>query len=618
MYSGPAVLFLRRVIVMTLATALAASSTGAGEPGRFLLVYSQHSVLAANIAATAGVKSVLDDALKADYEVFAEFRDGQRFPGAEEDRLFEQRLQRRYAGRHIDGVLVFGEYALRTMIADRELIAPGVPIVFGGIGPERLSLIPLPEGVQGVRSDFSVAGTVALAHALQPQARRIVLMAGSAAFDRSWEPLVRAQLASEALPVEFLSGLTLDGFTQAAAAMDTDTILVVLTIFEDAAGRPFTPANATALIAAGSGTPVWGVYDTFIGRGGIGGSVVAFDEIGRVMGELALAIADGEGPREATIPAPTHLVVDWRVLQRFGLDPASLPPGTERRFYDPSAWERYRPQILLALGIILAQSATILALAVQGRRKRRAEREVAARRVELAHVSRVAQLGELSGAVAHELNQPLTAILANAEAGGRLLARPAPDLAEIAEILAEIADDDRRAARIILDLRRMMTKGEADFETLDLNEVAAATIRLSRSEMLVREVALEFRPARERLAIAANRVQVKQVLLNLLLNAADAMAEAQPEERAIVVATERRADGWCEVAVQDWGPGLAAEVAADPFKPFVTTKASGLGLGLSICRSIAQAHGGTLAFDAAAEQGARVVLALPPAPRGAP
>jgi C4-dicarboxylate-specific signal transduction histidine kinase len=289
-----------------------------------------------------------------------------------------------------------------------------------------------------------------------------------------------------------------------------------------------------------------------------------------------------------------------------------LPPETKLLNYDPSAWERYRSGILLAATVIALQSATIGALVVQGRRRRAAEREVAARRLELAHLSRTAQLGELSGALAHELNQPLASILANAEAAGSLLKRDPPDLQEIGEILADIAEDDQRAAAIISELRRLMTKGDAELALLDLNEVVTVAFRLAHSELVVRQVRVEFLRDRPELPVRGNMAQLQQVLLNLVLNAADAMAEITPGKRRLIVETRLREDDWRELAVRDLGRGIAPEMREAVFRPFVTTKPQGLGFGLSISRTIVEAHGGRLDLDTTVTEGARIVLALPP------
>jgi C4-dicarboxylate-specific signal transduction histidine kinase len=280
-------------------------------------------------------------------------------------------------------------------------------------------------------------------------------------------------------------------------------------------------------------------------------------------------------------------------------------------FREIGPWERYRLQILVALAVILAQTATIAALVVQGRRRRSAEAAAAAGRLELAHLSRVAQIGELSGALAHELNQSLAAILANAEAGERLMAQTPPDLAEVRAILGDIVEDDRRAAAVVGDLRQLIAKRAPDLVDLDLNDVVAATLRLAGNEMRMRGVSVETRLERGRLPVRGNKAQLQQVLINLMVNAADAMAELKAEERRMTIETKLRADGWRELAVRDGGPGVAPEIRDGLFRPFRTTKPSGLGLGLSICRTIAETHGGTLDLDPAVNQGARVVLALP-------
>jgi signal transduction histidine kinase len=590
-----------------------ASPAHANEPLRFLMIYSAHSTLPASAEVAAGIKAVFDERLQAGYEVFSEYRDEQRFPGADEDRAFAAELGRKYRDGAFDAILVMGPPALAFVLENRGALGRAAPLVFGVVSQAALDALDLPADAHGVVSRFSIPGTLALARRLQPEAYRIVVMTGSSDFDHSWDETARSDLADVTdITVDHVSDLTLEGFEDTAAALDGNTILLILSIFGDAAGRQFTPGNAAAAIAAASAAPAYSVYDTYVGRGIVGGEVQRFRDIGAAMAEQALRLAGAEPGVEPLRETPARVVVDWRAMERFGLDRDRLPAGAIVEHYDPSAWERYRLQILLASAVILAQSATIAGLAIQGRRRRTAEREVAARRVELAHMSRVAQLGELSGALAHELNQPLTSILANAEVGLELARRDPTDLEEIVAILKDIAEDDRRAAAIIVELRRLMAKGETNLEPLDLNEVVDATVLLARSEFVVRQVVVEPRLAPGGLVVRGSVPQLKQVILNLLLNAADAMADQPPASRRIVVATRAREDGWRELRVQDAGPGLAPAVADDPFRPFATTKPGGLGLGLSICRTIVEAHGGTLGFDGDAREGATVILALPP------
>jgi len=267
--------------------------------------------------------------------------------------------------------------------------------------------------------------------------------------------------------------------------------------------------------------------------------------------------------------------------------------------------------IIVIAAVIALQFATIAGLVVQYRRRRRIAEELNLERLELVHLSRVHQLGELSGAFAHELSQPLTSILANAEAGQRMLQSGQADSAEIQSIFEDIASDDRRAASIIRHLRRLMVKGEAKLESLDLNDAVAATLALANSEFVVRQTTVSFDPSRSGLNVRGCMEQLQQLVLNLLLNAGESMSRIPVAERRIEVQTRNRNNGTCEMTISDSGPGIPPELTATIFQPFVSTKHEGLGLGLAICRSIALAHGGSLAFDEDRTEGARAVLTLP-------
>jgi signal transduction histidine kinase/ADP-ribose pyrophosphatase YjhB (NUDIX family) len=591
---------------------VAAQTLPPDTPRRILVIYSDTSTLTANVGLAAGLRDALNGALTPHFEVNTEFRAIQQFPGAEEDARFVEMLTRRYADQPVDLVIAIGPAALEITLQERERFAPGAPVVAGGITERSLPDQP-PDDLFVALGSFDLAKTVALARRMQPDARRIVVFAGSAEFDERWLETAQRVLADETgIEVAFVSNLPVADFEADAAALGSDTILLILTIFEDATGARFIPAEAAARIASSSGAPSWGVYSTFIDNGVVGGVVQTFETIGRTVGELALDVLDGEGTGARLVTVPSAPVVDWLAMRRYGLDEERLPADTVLLNYDPPVWERYRAEILIVLGVVVAQTLTIAALVLQGRRKRAAEMEVAARRLELAQLARIAQLGELSGAITHELNQPLTSIMANAEAGSILLRKSPIDVEEISNILADIAADDQRASKIITSLRKLMHRNEVDPVPVDLNVVVRAVQSLTRSELLMRSVRLVVNSAAGPLTVLGDMEQFQQVLLNLVLNGADAMAGQAPDTRLLLVETGERGDGWRQIVVQDFGPGLSDDLRCDPFRAFVTTKDKGMGMGLAISRSIAEAHGGTLAF-VAADRGARVVFALPPA-----
>jgi len=242
--------------------------------------------------------------------------------------------------------------------------------------------------------------------------------------------------------------------------------------------------------------------------------------------------------------------------------------------------------------------------------RRRADREIEGQRRQLAHLSRVALLGELSGAVAHELNQPLAAILANTRAAQRLLGRDDIDRVELRAILEDIATDDRRAGEVIRRLRRLLRKGDNDPQLVVMNDLVDEILALAHSEVIQRGATVTTNLMPSLPAIAADRVQLQQVILNLLVNACDSMVEISPCDRRVVITTADVGSA-VRLSISDRGTGIAADPLESVFEPFVTSKQHGLGLGLAICRSIIDSHGGQLWAENNAGPGATFHLLLP-------
>lgn len=244
--------------------------------------------------------------------------------------------------------------------------------------------------------------------------------------------------------------------------------------------------------------------------------------------------------------------------------------------------------------------------------RRRAEHEVEAQRRQLAHLGRVALVGELSGALAHELNQPLAAILANARAGQRLLRLDELNRSELRAILDDIASDGLRAGAVIRRVRTMLRKGEAEPQRVIANEVVDEVLDLARNDLLQRAVTVDLRYSAELSPIKVDRVQLQQVILNVVVNACEAMAEKPLNDRRLVISTLND-DGRVRLSIADHGTGIRADPIDSVFEPFYTSKAHGLGLGLAICRSIVEAHGGRMWAMNNEAGGATFQLVLPAA-----
>lgn len=233
------------------------------------------------------------------------------------------------------------------------------------------------------------------------------------------------------------------------------------------------------------------------------------------------------------------------------------------------------------------------------------------KQTELAHLSRVTMLGELSGALAHELNQPLTAILSNAQAAQRFLARDTVDLDEVREILQDIVDEDKRAGEVIRRLRMLFDKKESCRQDVDVNLAVTEIGQILRNDLLNRRVAFHTALAADLPMACADGVQLQQVLINLVMNGCDAMAAVPAPDRRILMRTARVDHRFMQISVSDQGSGLSAEVMERVFEPFYTTKKDGMGLGLSICRNIVAATGGRLWGENHADGGASFHVLLP-------
>jgi signal transduction histidine kinase len=225
-------------------------------------------------------------------------------------------------------------------------------------------------------------------------------------------------------------------------------------------------------------------------------------------------------------------------------------------------------------------------------------------------MDRVAAMGELASSFAHELNQPLAAILSNAQAAERFLAFAPPDLAELRACLHDIIEDDRRAGEVIHRVRRLLRKEPAELQPVDLNDLARNVVALIRNDALLRNVTVELRPAVPLPAALGDPIQLQQVMLNLLANGITAAANGPARVRKVAMWTAAH-DGHVEFGIHDSGKGIAADQLSRLFEPFFTTKSEGLGMGLTISRSIVEAHGGDISAENHPHGGATFRVWLP-------
>ncbi|TWT94705.1 sensor histidine kinase [Stieleria varia] len=568
---------------------------GAGEAKSVLILYSNESFLPANISLGNALVDQMRGATPTRVELFSEFLDLIRFPGDAHQSRTADMLRQKYSNLQIDLLVTVGPQALSFLAGQRDVLFPDVPVVFTGVREDNVTWREL-KSATGILMRLDPVPTLDLAMQLQPTTRRVVVVTGASGFDRSWDALARERFGSyeDRLEFTYFSGLPMQTLLENVRGLQSDTVVIFLSGFTDGAGEYFLSADAASLVAGASAVPVYGPYDTYIGTGIVGGHMSTFDQVGRETGRLGLRILAGEAPKNIApyLPGNGVAVVDCRQLTRWGLSEDRLPPHSDLRFRQPSPWEEYRNLVLSAVVVLALQSVLLVGLLIERRNRVRAELEADETRRELTHASRLATVGELTASIAHEINQPLGAILNNADAAEMLLDSSPDTLDEVRQILEDIRQDDLRASEVIGRLRALLRNREIEFQKIDPHDLIDDVLRLIQREASRREVAIHTTLASGTPMVTGDKVHLQQVLLNLLLNGMEAMSELEHAKKLIV--QTRIVGSEMEIAVQDSGPGISKDICARLFDPFFTTKKEGMGLGLSIARTLVEAHGGRI------------------------
>jgi signal transduction histidine kinase len=529
----------------------------------------------------------------------------------------------KYAGVHFDVIIVLEPQTLRALMPLRDALWPGTPVVFCGVGSLSFQAIQQEPEVTGALVSGEVDQDLDVIRHILPGTRNIALICGASAADRYYGNLVTSELHESApqLHVIALTGLGLAELKSRVALLPPQTVVLVYIYLYDPAGHPMYVSDLVAALSPVSNSPLMELTDFSMGSGAVGGHLVQLSKVGGGAARTALRILAGE--KASSIPVrrinAASYIFDWRQLQRWKIPLSSLPPGSEIRYRPFSLWEHYWWVIVLAAVGAALESILVAVLLWQRRRAReteaartRAELETAAARDEISHLNRVASMGELAASLAHELNQPLAGILSNAQAAQRFLAQPEPDLGEVREALDDIRDDDARAGEIIGRIRGMLKKEPTATEAVDLNAAVRETLSMLSSDAMLRKVTLDFVPSASCGGVLADPVQLRQVIMNLVLNAMEAInGPGRVVIRTLPGAREN------DILVADSGPGIPPEVAERVFKPFFTTKKEGLGMGLSIVSSILASHGGRISLARGAIEGlhgATFRVTLPSAP----
>ena len=362
---------------------------------------------------------------------------------------------------------------------------------------------------------------------------------------------------------------------------------------------------------AAANAPVFAAQSVLLGHGIVGGRDDDIDELSRTTADVAVRLLNGAPPSSLRMPpqAPGEARFDWRQLQRWGIPESRLPMGSLVLYRRPSLWSEYRGTVLTAAVALAIQSLLIIGLLYQRRARQRAEIESRRNLALAADASRRQTMSALTSSIAHELGQPLSSMMYNAQALQMMVNadRATPDT--IGEILSDIQTQGVRATQIIDRHRTMLRSRQVDKQPTDLHAVIHESLALVAHDLQTRQIETTVNLSSSPCVISGDRVLLQQVLVNLVMNAMDAMAETPPARRRLTIGTQLSGVD-VEVSVRDTGTGLPADVIGTLFTPFVTTKSHGLGIGLTIARTIVDAHDGTLVAHNNPEGGATFTITL--------
>lgn len=583
---------------------------------RVLMVFSEARDLPGNVLMEQAAEQELLRHSTNDIQFFTESMDASRFPGRGNDKVFANYIREKYSDQNIDLMMMF--MARNFMLANEigTALATNIPSVFVVLNDLAISNPPPGRPSTGIFQRSDIPGTFKFIFRLQPETRRVVVIGGISANDQMTLGRIREMARSvDGVNFEFWTNQPVDELCRSARTLTAGTVILLAAVQRDAAGQPFYTAQVAQLLAPSAGVPVYVLGESAIGSGAVGGSVVNFDDLGLEAGDLALRVLNGTPVGQIPIEVRTSgtPMADWRALKRWDIKPGRLPIGCDVLYQPHSLWEEHRTLISLVAAGLLVQAVTIVALLMQMRMHQRAQAQIERQRTELAHVSRVSILGQLASALTHELNQPLGAILRNAEAAELFLQSEPPDLKEVQAILTDIRRDDKRAGNVIDKMRALYRRRKLALEPLDPSELVEDTIALTRADAAARHVKLSSELAPRLPAIRGDRVHLQQVLLNLLLNGMDALTAVPRAQRVLKVRVRETMNGNLQVSVTDQGTGIAPADASRVFEPFFTTKANGMGMGLAISQTIVAAHGGEIWVESQGSKGTTFTFILPPA-----
>lgn len=604
-------------LLLTFITAIAAH---AQTPKRVLMLHSFGPEFNDYLARDMRVQ--LARQLPGRLDVYEEWLLPARFANSQEDAAlnhedaaFARYLRDLFADHPVDLVITIGAPAANFVQRYQQTLFPTTPELLTDVEERKLASRLTPNET-AVAISVSIPAMMENILRVQPRTSTVAVVIGNSPLEKYWAGQIRESLAhfNDRLMVTFLNDRPFSDVLKRTATLPAGSAILYIMLSPDVDGIPQDEDTTLAELHAVANAPIFSYTDAYLGKGIVGGPLLSGEQQARETIEVAARLLSGEHASNIKVP-PVGFAkpqFDWRELKRWNIRESDLPPGSTILFHEPSVWERYRWQLLSLAAVLLLETGLIVTLLQERRRRRIAEIDAQRRMAELARVNRRSTVGALSASIVHELAQPLGASLLNQQEAESILEKgPPADFGELRDIIVDIGRSQRRANEVIRRLRSLLTKAPTETCEVDLNEVVREAFEFLSTQAVAHHVTLSTSLTPQPLLVSGDRIQLEQVLVNLIMNGIEAVSGDAGREPRIVGRVSVVDGTSAEVAIEDSGPGIPPDTLPHIFEPFFTTKDAGMGMGLSIVRTILMSHGGRISAENRAEGGAVFRFTIP-------
>ena len=457
------------------------------------------------------------------------------------------------------------------------------------------------ENVLHINIKTNYRKTLKTAFELFPDYKNVYVICGNSPADKYFMNQTReaTEAFKETHSIKFLTGITLDSTLVAVRNIPENSVVLIPSYIEGISRIPYSTTMVVHIISTHCKAPIFTLSDDFIEGGAIGGYVYSFIEVGKQTVKIAEEVLNGRAINEIKVDEDSfnkHMY-DWRELKKWDLlDSKVIPLDSIIYNEEENFFLEYKWYLFGGLLFLIGQTLLILFLINLNKTQKAVARQHAENEQlyrELVREDRLSRMSELTASLSHELNQPLTAILYNAQAGKRFLETGKLDDKQASEIFNNIIEDDKRAGSLISSVRSLMKLEDREKEKVDLNRLIQETEKLFNSEAIANHIQIHLKLQNQPVYVFGDKIQLQQVLLNLLFNAENSMENNSLENNKIEIG-QQHDDGFVTVSIRDSGSGFDNSLKETLFKPFVTSRAKGLGIGLAVSRSIVETHQGTI------------------------